>query len=45
MKRPTPEEIAAKFRQVDVIVFLDKSLAAAVSSTETTKVPYDRLRK
>ena len=44
-KRPTPEEIVAKLRQVDVLVSLGKSVADAVRSIGTTEVTYYRWRK
>jgi putative transposase len=39
-KRPTPEEIVAKLRQVDILVSQGKSVADAVRSIETTEVTY-----
>ena len=39
-KRPTPEEIVAKLRQVDVLVSQGKSVADAVRSIGTTQVSY-----
>ena len=44
-KRPTPEEIVAKLRQVDVAVSQGKSVADAVRSIGTTQVSYYRWRK
>jgi putative transposase len=44
-KRPTPEEIVAKLRQVDVLVSQGKSVADAVRSIGTTEVSYYRWRK
>jgi transposase-like protein len=44
-KRPTPEEIVAKLRQVDVLVSQGKSVADAVRSIGTTEVTYYRWRK
>ncbi len=44
-KRPTPEEIVAKLRQVDVLVSQGKSVADAVRSIGTTQVSYYRRRK
>jgi transposase len=41
-KRPTPEEIVAKLRQVDVLVSTGKSVADAVRSIGTTEVTYYR---
>lgn len=41
-KRPTPEEIVAKLRQVDVLVSQGKSVADAVRSIGTTEVSYYR---
>ena len=44
-KRPTPEEIVAKLRQVDVAVSQGKSVADAVRSIGTTEVSYYRWRR
>ena len=44
-KRPTPEEIVAKLRQVDVLVSQGKSVADAVRMIGTTEVTYYRWRK
>ena len=44
-KRPTPEEIVAKLRQVDVLVSQGKSVADAVRTIGTTEVTYYRWRK
>ena len=44
-KRPTPEEIVAKLRQVDVRVSQGKSVADAVRSIGATQVSYYRWRK
>ena len=44
-KRPTPEEIVAKLRQVDVLVSQGKSVADAARSIGTTEVSYYRWRK
>jgi transposase-like protein len=44
-KRPTPEAIVAKLRQVDVLVSQGKSVADAVRSIGTTEVTYYRWRK
>jgi len=44
-KRPTPEEIVAKLRQVDVLVSQGKSVADAVRSIGTTEVTYYRWRR
>ena len=44
-KRPTPEEIVAKLRQVDILVSQGKSVADAVRSIGTTEVTYYRWRK
>ena len=44
-KRPTPEEIVAKLRQVDVLVSQGKNVADAVRSIGTTEVTYYRWRK
>jgi transposase len=44
-KRPTPEEIVAKLRQVDVLAAQGKSIADAVQAIGTTEVTYCRWRK
>ncbi len=44
-KRPTPEEIVAKLRQVDILVSQGKSVADAVRLIGTTEVTYYRWRK
>lgn len=44
-KRPTPEEIVAKLRQVDILVSQGKSVSDAVRSVGTTEVTYYRWRK
>ena len=44
-KRPTPEEIVAKLRLVDVFVSQGKSVADAVRAIGTTEVTYYRWRK
>ena len=44
-KRPAPEEIVAKLRQVDLLVSQGKSVADAVRSIGTTEVTYYRWRK
>ncbi len=44
-KRPTPEEIVRKLRQVDVLVSQGKSVADAVRSIGTTNVPERRICK
>ena len=44
-KRPTPEEIVAKLRQVAVLVSQGKSVADAVRAIGTTEVTYYRWRK
>jgi putative transposase len=44
-KRPTPEEIVAKLRHVDVLTSQGKSVADAVRSIGTTEVTYYRWRK
>ena len=44
-KRPKPEEIVAKLRQVDVLVSQGKNVADAVRSIGTTEVTYYRWRK
>ena len=44
-KRPTPEEIVGKLRQVDVLAAQGKSIADAVRAIGTTAVNYYRWRK
>ena len=44
-KRPTPEEIVAKLRQVDVLVSQGKGVSDAVRAIGTTEVTYYRWRK
>jgi len=44
-KRPTPEEIVAKLRQVDILVSQGKSVSDAVRAIGTTEVTYYRWRK
>ena len=44
-RRPTPEEIVAKLRQVDVLASQGRSIADAVRSIGTTEVTYYRWRK
>ena len=44
-KRPTPEEIVGKLRQVDVLASQGKSIADAVRAIGTTEVTYYRWRK
>ena len=44
-KRPTPEEIVAKLRLVDVFVSQGKSVADAVRAIGTTEVTYYRWRQ
>ena len=44
-KRPTPEEIVAKLRQVDVLAAQGKSIADAVRAIGATEVIYYRWRK
>ena len=44
-KRPTPEEIVAKLRQIDVLLSQGKSVADAVRSIGMTEVTYYRWRK
>ena len=44
-KRPTPEEVVAKLRQVDVLTSQGKSVADAVRAIGTTEVTYYRWRK
>ena len=44
-KRPTPEEIVGKLRQVDVLAAQGKTIADAVRTIGTTEVTYYRWRK
>ena len=44
-KRPTPEEIVGKLRQVDVLAAQGKSIAEAIRAIGTTEVIYYRWRK
>ena len=44
-KRPTPEEIAGKLRQMDVLAAQGKSIADTVRAIGTTEVTYYRWRK
>jgi putative transposase len=44
-KRPTPEEIVAKLRQVDVLISQGRSVADAVRSIGTTEVTYYLYRR
>jgi putative transposase len=44
-KRPTPEEIVAKLRQVDVLTSQGKSVVDAVRAIRTTEVTHYRWRK
>ena len=44
-KRPKPEEIVAKLRQVDVLTAQGKPVAEAVRSIGVTEVTYCRWRK
>jgi len=44
-KRHKPEEIVAKLRQVDVLVWQGQSLADAVRSIGVTEVTYYRWRQ
>ncbi len=44
-KRPTPEEIIAKLRQVDVLTAQGRSVAEAIRSIGVTEVTYYRWRK
>jgi transposase-like protein len=44
-RRPKPEEIVAKLRQVDVLVSQGRSVADAVRSIGVTEVTYYRWRK
>ena len=45
MKRPTPEEIVGKLRQVDVLTAQGRSIADAVRAIGTTEVTYCRWRR
>ena len=44
-RRPKPEEIVAKLRQVDVLVSQGRSVSDAVRSIGVTEVSYYRWRK
>ena len=44
-KRQKPEEIVAKLRQVDVLVWQSQSVAEAVGSISVTQFTYYRWRK
>lgn len=44
-RRPEPEEIVAKLRQVDVLVSQGRTVADAVRSIGVTEVTYYRWRK
>lgn len=44
-RRPMPEEIVAKLRQVDVLVSQGRTVADAVRSIGVTEVTYYRWRK
>ena len=44
-RRPKPEEIVAKLRQVDVLVLQGRTVADAVRSIGVTEVTYYRWRK
>ena len=44
-RRPKPEEIVSKLRQVDVLVSQGKSVAESVRSIGVTEVTYYRWRK
>ena len=44
-RRPKPEEIVSKLRQVDVLVSQGKSVAEAIRSIGVTEVTYYRWRK
>ena len=44
-KRPTPEEIISKLRQVDVLVAQGTPVADAIRSIEVTEVTYYRWRQ
>ena len=44
-RRPKPEEIVSKLRQVDVLVSQGKSVADSVRSIGVTEVTYYRWRK
>ena len=45
MKRPKPQEIAAKLRQVDILVSQGQSLADAIRQVEVSAVTYHRWRQ
>ena len=44
-RRPKPEEIVSKLRQVDVLVSQGKSVAESIRSLGVTEVTYYRWRK
>lgn len=44
-KKPSPEEIVAKLRQVDVLVSQGRAVAEAVRTIGVTPFTYDRWRK
>ena len=44
-KRPTPEEIVTKLRQVEVLTAQGRSVAEAIRSIGVTEVTYYRWRK
>ncbi len=44
-KKPSPEEIVAKLRQVDVLVLQGRAVAEAVRTIGVTPFTYDRWRK
>jgi putative transposase len=44
-KRPKPEEIVAKLRQVDVLVSQGQSVAASIRAIGVTEVTYYRWRR
>ena len=44
-RRPKPEEIVSKLRQVDVLVSQGKSVAESIRSIGVTEVTYYRWRK
>ena len=44
-RRPKPEEIVSKLRQVDVLVSQGKSVAESIPSIGVTEVTYYRWRK
>ena len=44
-RRPRPEEIVSKLRQVDVLVSQGKSVAESIRSIGVTEVTYYRWRK